>query len=319
MGKNIGRPVIIRKGIVLMKLWRLLFCATLLIVLSRPLLADDAAQLQSLMDKTSPSIVTVKLVMKASTGQGGDRENKVDMPGVVVDKDGLVMISNMMFSFSRLSSMLGRGSGDTNEMKIYPTDVKILFAQDDKEYPAYLVATDSKLDLAFVKIESLGDKKITPIDFSGGATGSVGEQIVSINRLHKGFDYAPYFQLSRISGLVSKPKKAYLTEGGVEGLGLPIFTMAGDPLGVLTTLESGVKDEELVQGITFHAFLHQYVGGSSGVLHTFIVPCQTVYGVIGQAKIKAAEVAADRAKNPPKKAGTNAKPPASTKPPGTFK
>ena len=102
-----------------------------------PAKADDAALLQTVMERASPSIVVVKVVMKTS-GQGADRETKADMTGVVVDRSGLVMISNMMFAYARVNALLGRGTGQAEGFKTYPTEMTTLFDQDDKEYPTTL-------------------------------------------------------------------------------------------------------------------------------------------------------------------------------------
>jgi hypothetical protein len=257
--------------------------------------ADDAAALEAIIERASPSIVIVKVVMKTSA-QGAERETKADMTGVVVDKNGLVMISNMMFSYARVNALLGRNVGAGQEFKTYPTDMTTLFDQDDKEYPTTLVATDTKLDLAFVKVEGLGAKKLTPVEFNHGAAGLVGQEVVSVSRLHKGFDYAPFFMTSRICGAIIKPRKAYMVEGGLEGLGLPVFTMTGEPLGVLTTLEPGIKEEALIEGMTFHNFTQSIIGGKGGFVPTFVLPAQTIYGVVTQARLKAAESKKDETK-----------------------
>ncbi len=227
--------------------------------------------------------------MKTTGTQGADRETKADMIGVVVDRSGIVMMSNMMFAYARVNALLGRSVGGAEGFKTYPTEMMTLFDQDEKEYPTTLVATDSKLDLAFVKVEGLGSKKLTPIEFNHGGAAAVGQEVVSISRLHKGFDYAPYFMTSRICGAILKPKKAYMVEGGLEGLGLPVFSLSGEPLGVLTTLEPGVKEEALIEGMTFHNFTQSIIGGKGGYVPTFVLPAQTVYGVVSQAKLKAAE------------------------------
>ena len=262
--------------------------------------AEDTAQIQALLNRVGPSIVIVHVVMKSSGPQGAERQTKADMPGVIVDKSGLVMISNIMFSYARVSALMGAGDGDGADFKTYPTEMKTLFDQDEKEYPTTLVATDTKLDLAFVKVEGLGDKKIVPIDFGGTSVGSVGQEVISISRLHKGFDYAPYFQTSRICGQVAKPKKAYYVEGGLEGLGLPVFSISGEAIGVLTTLQPVVKEEALIEGMTFHNFTSRVIGGKSGIVPTFILPSQTVFGLISQAKLKAAESPAKHTEAQPK-------------------
>jgi len=94
------------------------------------------------------------------------------------------------------------GGSETPNIKVIPTDIKVIFEQEDKEYTAFLAATDTKLDLAFLKIEGLGDRKLTAVDFAAAAVPTLGEQIVTVSRLRKGFDYAPYFETARISGVM---------------------------------------------------------------------------------------------------------------------
>ncbi len=173
--------------------------------------ADEASELQALVERASPSIVVVKVVMKTTGQQGADRETKADMIGVVVDRSGIVMMSNMMFAYARVNALLGRNVGGAEGFKTYPTEMTTLFDQDEKEYPTSLVATDSKLDLAFVKVEGLGSKKLTPIEFNHGGASAVGQEVVSISRLHKGFDYAPYFMTSRICApYLSRRRRTWL-------------------------------------------------------------------------------------------------------------
>ncbi len=243
---------------------------------------------QALLSKIAPSIVIVKLVMKSTGAQGGENEAKADVPGVVVDKNGLIMLSNIMFSYSRIGALMGRGGGGQGQnFKSFPTSIKTLFDKDDKEYATTLVATDTRLDLMFVRVE--GAPKLTPIEFSPTTTAHIGQRVLSILRLHKGFDYAAYFQTSQICGIISKPKRALFVEGGLEGLGLPVFSERGEALGVLTTLEPGVREEALVEGMNFHNLTYQVVGGKSGLVPTFVLPAQTVAGLISQAKMKAGE------------------------------
>ncbi|HLK61699.1 MAG TPA: hypothetical protein VKU00_34455 [Chthonomonadaceae bacterium] len=291
-----------------MKSILLALCAVVVLCLQLPAHADEASQLQALVEKVAPSIVTVKVVVKQSFGgQGGDQESesKLDMPGVVVDKEGIIMVTNMYFSPARYMQMLGRGGGGgAADIKVTPTDFKVLFDQDDKEYSAFLAATDTKLDLAFLKIENLGDKKVTPVDFTGATTGSIGQEIASVNRLNKGYDYAACFEIARLSGQVTKPRKAYLLEGNISGLGLPVYDLNGNILGVMTTLEPGVKDESLQEAMGFTNFIKQMVGGNGGIFRAFVVSNQTVHGVISQAKVQAVEVAKERAA----KKGTSDKP-----------
>src|SRR5436309_2828129 len=88
-------------------------CAALALLPGSAVRADDAGNLlQNLVTKWAPGVVTVKISMKTAMSFGGqsqDQESKSDVPGVVVDSSGLVMISNAPFSPNRLMAMLGGG------------------------------------------------------------------------------------------------------------------------------------------------------------------------------------------------------------------
>lgn len=265
---------------------------------------EDAAKLQSLVDRVAPMVVTVKAVLKTEMNFGGqsrDSESRLEMQGIIVSKSGLVMVSNTPFSPGRLMGMIG---GDGPSIKATPSDIKVVFEQEEKEYSAFLAATDTKLDLAFLKIEDLGDRKLMPVEFTNGVTATVGQPMVSISRMPKGYDYAPFFRTGRISGMISKPRKAWMLDGSISDVGMPIFTLNGEVVGVLTTIESGAKNESAGDSMGF-GMMMQMMGGR-GLLRTFIVPAAVVNGIIGQAELRATTQAAERAKQ--RAAKTTAKP-----------
>ena len=266
-----------------------------LIVPVRVARADDTAtQIQSVVSKVAPAIVTIKAVMKtefSANGQSRDVESRVTMLGVVVDKDGLIMISNAAFSPGRVMALMGQGDGSSKDLKAVPIDFKVIFEQEDKEYSGFLAATDSKLDLAFIKIEDLGDRKLSTIDFSTGADPVIGQEILTVARLEKGYDYAPYFATARIGGVIERPRKAFLLSG-IGNFGLPMYTLAGENIGVVTTVESGVQSEGSVTDV---GTMLRFASGG-GLLRAFIVPTSVVNALIAQARLRAVTVAAERAK-----------------------
>src|SRR3989442_11268078 len=88
----------------------------LIIMTIQPVRADGAAgQLQAIVDKQSPSIVSVKAVIKTEMKGGGSsqaQESRMNLQGVIVDPDGLIMVSNTPFSPNRIMEMFGGGGGD---------------------------------------------------------------------------------------------------------------------------------------------------------------------------------------------------------------
>lgn len=270
--------------------------------LALPARADELGdQLKSLMEKNASAIVTVKLVIKSEVsmmGQSRDDERRAEVHGVVVDAEGLVMIPASAISGDAMSEMVGGGNGDFS-MKMTPTDIKVVVEREEKEYSAFLAATDSKVGLAFLKIEDLGDRKLTAVDFGATVDAAVGQHVAAIGRQKKGYDYAPYFETGRVSGEIAKPRKAWMVDGSIGGFALPVFTTTAQVIGVLTNIQDGIKDEDEGGGggMGFGRIMRMLSGaGGGGQSSAFILPGSVVKGLIAQAKTKSVEVAAERAK-----------------------
>jgi hypothetical protein len=263
---------------------------------------EESDQLKTLVAKSSPAIVTVKVVLKTEFkfgGQSQDTESRAELQGAVVSEDGLVMISNAAFATDRLRDLMG-GGADTAGIgfKITPTDFKIVVEREEKEYSAFLAATDTNLGLSFLKVEGLGDRKLPVVDFASSASPAPGQKLVSVSRLSKGYDYAPYFESARVSGEIARPRQAWMLDGTVSAIGLPVYTLSGETVGVLTTIASGVKAENSgdMMGMGMLMRLLGGGGGGAGLMRLFVVPGANVTSVITQAKQRAVEVAAERAK-----------------------
>lgn len=272
-------------------------------VVSAPLLRADEMgdQLKALVEKQAAVVVTVKLVVHTEVAMGGqsrDNEQRSEVHGVVVDADGLVMIPASAVSGDSMAGMMG-GAPEGFEMKMTPTDIKVVVDREEKEYSAFLAATDSKLGLAFLKIEDLADRKLAAADFGAASDAVIGQQVAQIGRQAKGYDFAPYFETARVSGEIAKPRKAWMIDGGIGGFALPVFTLSGQVVGVLTSIQAGMNEEEEGGGggMGFGRLMKMLSGGGGGGgSSTFILPGSVVKGLIAQAQTKATEVAAERAK-----------------------
>ncbi|MBI4575173.1 MAG: trypsin-like peptidase domain-containing protein [Planctomycetes bacterium] len=263
---------------------------------------EEGDRLAAVLERHAPSVVTVKIVLKTEMhmmGQGQDQESRMELQGTVVDASGLVMLSSTPFSSDRMEEMMG-GMGGAPEgefgIKMTPKEIKVIFEREETEYDAFLAATDSKLDLAFVQVERLEGKELRPVGFEEARDLAVGQKVASVSRLAKGYDFAPYFETARVSGEIAKPRKAWMLDGGLGAFGLPVYDLDGATVGVLTTVSSGIKDDGEDSG-GFGAFMRLMTGGGlSGNMGAFIIPSKNVKGVVEQARVRAGEVAAERAK-----------------------
>ncbi len=275
----------------------LCIAGVVLLTLPRAGLGQDT-DIAGLLDKAAPSIVTVKVVIKTEysmMGQAQNEESRSELQGVVVDDSGMVMISNAEISADRVKEALaGNPMGANLDITMTPTDFKVIFGNEEEEHDAFLVAKDTKLDLAFLQVQGVTDRKLATVNFAEGVKPAVGDTVVAISRLKKGYDYAPFATTSRVSGAIRKPRKAWIVDGSMSSYGLPVFSSKGDVVGVLITLAPTTTDDS--GGSGFSSMMRMMRGGGmdSGV-GTFILPAKVVDGLIKQSLTKVQELLDEQA------------------------
>ncbi len=268
-----------------------------LLTLPRAGLAQDIA---GLLEKAAPCIVTVKVVIKTEfsmMGQAQNEESRSELQGVVVHDSGLIMISNAGISADRaMEAISGLGNPMLANMDITmtPTDFAVIFGNEEEEHDAFLVAKDTKLDLAFLQVQGVTDRELVTVNFAEGVKPAVGDTVVAISRLKKGYDYAPFATTARVSGAIRKPRKAWIVDGSMSSYGLPVFSSSGDVVGVLITLAPTTTDDS--GGSGFGSMMRMMRGGGldAGV-GTFILPAKVVNGLIKQSLAKVQELLDEQA------------------------
>ncbi|MEK7867174.1 MAG: trypsin-like peptidase domain-containing protein [Planctomycetota bacterium] len=268
------------------------------LLLSLPSLADEGSGMPEVLAKVAPGIATVKVVTQTDVTMGGQSqssESRTEVQGVVVDETGLVMISNATFDTSGMKDLLSAGGGGGADLKVTPTEFKVVIEQEEKEYEAFLAATDTKLGLAFVQIVELGDRKLASVGFDGAAELAVGQRLLAVGRLKKGYDYAPYVVQAKVTGKIAKPRAAWLVDGDMAGAGLPVFTADGQVAGVIGDVQV-TSDEEGGDGNS--RLLRRLLGRmnrAEPAAPSFLLPPGPVKASIEAAKKQAAELAIERA------------------------
>jgi len=207
------------------------------------------------------AVVTVRLVLKQVVSFGGrdapGTESTVEVTGTVLDESGLTVISlsstDPAGTFTKLFSA-GGGSTDEARMKVDSrlADVVILLP-GGRELPAGVVLRDTDLDLAFVRPTRKPAKPLPFVPLEAPATARPMDEVVLVSRLGKVASRVPAVSASRIAARVDKPRPFYvLDESTGSGLGVPVFNLDGDLLGILVlrTIEqqSGMGLESLLAG-----------------------------------------------------------------------
>lgn len=269
-------------------------------LLATPSVAEDTeGQLyRDLLQTRSDAIVTVKAVLKTEMsmmGQMQDDESRVELPGVVVDPSGIILVSNMPFSATRMQQMMGGMMAGGMEISITPTDMKVLFDGDEEEYEAFIAATDSEFDLAFIQIEGLDGREIPYVDFDESGRTAIGERVYTVSRMDRGYDYAAHVYSARIGGEIRRPRRAWIVDRHMDALGLPIFSLDGQVVGVLTTIASGTIDDPDQSG-QMRSMMRMLTGGGVGTdaFGSFVLPARNVRSLLVSARDRAADMLAER-------------------------
>lgn len=179
---------------------------------------------KQLADKATPAIVKVKMLLKGGPLGDQSRENEVD--GLMIEADGLVLVSNTLIG--GMAARMGGGG-------ITPSDVKVLIGDDTEGLKARVLARDSELDLAWVKIddEKASGKSFTAIDLNNSAEAAIGDKLYSLSRMGKFFGQVTTVSEGNVAAVASKPRKLIVPSATVVApFGLPAFSADGKCVGV---------------------------------------------------------------------------------------
>jgi hypothetical protein len=181
-------------------------------------------------------------------------EDRANVRGAVVDADGLIVLENDAAggdSTGTGTAMLARFGAS---VKVVASDVRVTFADEGKEYPAVLVARDTNLDLAYVRILDLEGRKVTPVDFASGPVTRTGDPLLLVTRKSRGFDCAALLLRCYASMRVERPRPMWEVTGDVVDKGLPLYDRAGRFAGLVVGQagsEGGTEENPFENAGTF--------------------------------------------------------------------
>lgn len=258
--------------------------------------ADEAGR--RLLERYAPAVVGVEAVMRAEMRMGGEsqeQEGKVELVGAVVDPSGLVMVWNSSISTTRLQEMLAATSGPQGGdfgVRMEPVSFHVVRPGSDERHAAFLAASDSQLDVAFLQLEPPPAEPLPAISFAEVGEVAVGQDVYAVTRLGATFDRAAHYAPLEVLGTLAKPRRGWIVGGDPSALGQPVFDAAGRPVGVLATVISTVPRD---------AGLFPWGGGSfgesgrhAGPIGVFLLPAAPVARAIELSKARAAELLEER-------------------------
>lgn len=210
--------------------WIVAAACALLAAGSLNAVADEFAEKgREILKKNQHAVVTVQVVIKATSGGGRSSENRQEITGTVVDPSGLTVLA---LSSCDPAEMYRRLSEDY-KVEVEVSDVKIL-TEDGSELPAEIVLRDKDLDLAFIRPKSKPAKPMTFVDLSQSGTAQQLDQVLTLNRLNKAASRAYAGSAERIAAVIQRPKTFYIPDSNMSSttLGSPAFLLDGKVVGI---------------------------------------------------------------------------------------
>jgi S1-C subfamily serine protease len=241
----------------------------------------------ALMDSKAPSIVSIKFVLNMQISRSGqmmmDQESNSEVRGVLISATGLVLTANEHFDPERalLARIPPQGRAEL-KIKARPSELKVLFGNEEDEFEGQILARDSNLGVAFVQVLGLADREVAPLDLAASGELAVGKELFGVSRLPRGFDCAPTIGRLFVSAKVEKPRTMWAVTGNFSGVGLPVFDLESRPVGVLS-MQKG--SEGVDEG-----------GMGGGGMRPFVIPISTLKRTMKAAETRAAEALAEAKK-----------------------
>lgn len=206
--------------------------------------AADPVSYEKLSTEKGPALVGLKFLLKitAPADMGGNQERQMEASGLMIESTGLVLCSNQT---------VGGNQGNLPPgVTIAPTDMKIIIGEDSEGVPAKVIARDSELDLAWIRIDKPSDKGYTSVNLKDAPTVKLGDSLMFLDRMGNYYDRSVYIGELKTSAILKKPRNLIQPAGLVFSLCSPVFTSSGEFVGV-TLMQAPSRDE--MQGATNQA------------------------------------------------------------------
>lgn len=236
----------------------------------------DKEQARKLIDTYKNAALKVKVIITSwSVFQGQEsskEESKYEVMGTLIDKKGTLVTSVFAVDPSKLfRSFLGEEGG--YQMKSELKELKIILP-DNKEVEGKVVLRDDMLDLAFIRPKSPPENiAFEYVDLDNAAEPQLLDEVISIQRLGEDVDRSIFVTISRIGGIISKPRFYYIPMDDLEP-GSPVFTLDGKFVGL-----NAVRLAEM-EGTSYRYFSISSESSFSSV----ILPAKTIKESAAQIK-----------------------------------
>lgn len=190
------------------------------------------------VNEKAAALVTIKFVLKIEFN-GNEQEREEEVTGVLIDGKGLILCTNR--SMGGVPPAMAKRFGN---MSIVPTKIKVLVGDDTEGVDGKLIARDSDLDLAWVRVDKAPEKAYTFVDFKASAEAKLGENLMILDRLSKTFDRVPMISEMRVGAVIKKPRVMLFPAGILNRYGVPLFNAEHKTVGFAAFYNPDEEDSE---------------------------------------------------------------------------
>lgn len=206
----------------------LLAALTAVLVTATPDLESTA---RTTAEQSGKAVVTIRLVLKLKSS-GQEHEQKMEVPGVVIDPAGLTVASASSID----PSGVFRRMVDAQRQRVsIESEVKepVILLEDGTELEAAVVLKDTDLDLAFIRPRDPGLKLAAVSLKPRPATIPLLTRIYVLGRLSKLANRALSVATGEVRAYVRGPAPYYVADGETSSfVGSLAYTADGAPLGL---------------------------------------------------------------------------------------
>ncbi len=198
---------------------------------------------QEIFQKNRPAVCLVKFFRNVISHSkiGSFTKIKQKRIGIIVNPDGLVMVSSDVYPLSLDIVSGGRSSFFSGE----PSDFKVQL-NDEEEYDAEFIGKDDIAKVAFLQIKDTLPGELPFVQFSPTENIQIGQAIFSLELLGEPQNFEPLFTPLTINAILKVPRKKFLVNAQLNALssGGLVLTQDGKAIGVTLRSESDFRFHE---------------------------------------------------------------------------
>lgn len=211
--------------------------------------AQPSETMKSVHQRWQSHVVSIRATIQLHAGAtlgvllGSEQEMQNETQGLLVGRHGLILCSSTQLSglISLQKHLMGQ-LGQQLKAQLNPESIEVLLEGRGSWLKAELLARDSELDLAWLKLPTDPQAGYPGFNWAEEGTAEIGDTLLLAKRLDRYFDRVLTLNQAMIGGVTEKPRRLYIPSVQMDtAFGLPALDSSGRLVG-LTILQMPAWD-----------------------------------------------------------------------------